>query len=66
MQGVESSVEVLCGSFLLFCLLRLFSLRINERVHTIHRKPAPNEEKVWKSKDAKKMYFLTHILTQVE
>lgn len=66
MQGVESPVEVFCGSFLLFYLLRLFSLWINERLHIICRKPAPKEEKVWKSKYAEKRHFLTHILSQVE
>lgn len=63
---MESSVEVLCGSFLLFYLLGLFSLWINEGVCIICWKPAPKEEKVWKSEDAKKMYFLARILSQVE
>lgn len=62
---MENSVEVLCGSFLLFYLSRLFSLWINYKVYIICRKPAVNEEKVWKSKGAKKMFFLAYILSRI-
>lgn len=55
MWGVEISVEVLCGHFLLFDLLRVFSLWVNEGVCIICGKPALKEEKVQKSKDAKKI-----------
>lgn len=56
-------MEVLYSSIY---LSRLFSLWINDKVNIICRKQATNEEKVWRSTGAKKMYFLAHILSQVE
>lgn len=62
LQGVESSAEVLYESIPFFYLLRSFPW-INECTHIICRKPVP-EEKVWKSKDTKKKYFLARSLSQ--
>lgn len=59
-------MEVLCGSFILFYLSSLFSSWMSDKVNIICRKPAISEEKVWKFMGAKKMYFLAHILSQVE